>query len=90
MTSAMRRVVWAISSIMGIVAINEKLATLRTLITDPIAKSMPERATGIQNDLPTPTCFIAPRVFRLIALMMAATATIATSRMGIMICRDSN
>lgn len=86
MPNAMSRVICAISSVMGIIVAEEKLVWLRIVIADPVMKSRPDRATGIQNDLPTSRCLIVLWVFKLSMLMMAAIAAIATSRMGIMVC----
>jgi hypothetical protein len=50
---------------------------------EPVKKRIPDVDTGIQNDLPTPTCLMVFRVLRLNMLRIPAIDATANSRMSI-------
>jgi len=56
------------------------LNSKRVATTDPKKNKKPEIATGVQNDLPTPKCLMACRVFKLSNIRATATAATAISR----------
>jgi hypothetical protein len=55
----------------------------RIEMMEPVKKRIPDVDTGIQNDLPTPTCLMVFRVLRLSAVKIAAIDATANSRMDI-------
>ena len=59
--------------------------SLRIAVNDPAKKKMPEDRIGIQKDLPTPRCLIAPKVFRPSAVKKTAIRARGISKIRIMV-----